>query len=95
MSDETVTREQIAARQADRLPEQATRWLLQVNYQQALEADAVQDAVELAAAEVVASGRDFSDVPEQERKQIMARNIAACVERNRRFLAMLLDDAQN
>lgn len=93
--DQTTTRTEIAERQAARLPDQATRWLLQIDYAKALEADAVTDAIELASAEIIASGRAFEDVPDQERNQVFARNVAACAERNRRFLDMLLNDTQN
>jgi hypothetical protein len=92
VTDEATTREQIVARQTDRLPDRATRWALQIHVEQAVDRDALDDALELSSVDILASGRSFEDVPEPERAAILERNLAACVERNRRFLTYLLEE---
>lgn len=87
----TITREEIALRQAERLPQLAVQWLLHIGPTRAMSESAVQDALELSAAEVVESGREFASLSDREKRDTLTRNYEFCLDRNRRFLRLLED----
>lgn len=86
MEAEFTTREQMDAIQRERLPSLATRITLHPRPHQALQDATMQDATELAAADVVESGREFAHLTDAERQQIYTRNYAYCLARNTQFL---------
>ena len=90
MPDATITtREEIEQQQLDRLPRLATRIMLHPRPKQALEAQTADDALELAAADVVESGREFAELSEDERMSIYVRSYEHCAQRNTAYLAHL------
>lgn len=87
MEPETfTTREQMDQVQRDRLPQLATRMMLHPRPHQALQEATMQDATELAAAEVVESGREFAELNDDERQRIFTSVYAYCLARNTQFL---------
>ena len=81
-----TTRQQIADMQAQRLPDTARRVSLHIRPKRALDEAALQDALELAAAEVLESGRELAEMPDAEKRAILTRCYEHCRERNRVFM---------
>lgn len=92
--EEFTTRDEIAEIQASRLPQLGVRILLHPRPKEALEEAAREDAVELAAAEVVESGREFAALTDDERREILAKNFRYTRERNRTYMR-LLEEGRN
>lgn len=84
--DAFVTREDVERVQEARLPQVATRALLALRPKQILEAQTLTDAIELAACAVAESGRDFADLTDGEKADILNRNYEHCARRNAAFL---------
>jgi hypothetical protein len=89
--DALTTRDEIADVQAQRLPQLATRLLLHPHPRDAMEEAVINDALELAAAEVVESGREFMELNDEERQKILVRNYTYCLQRNTTYLRKLED----
>ena len=87
--DDITTRSEIEAQQIERLPSIATRVLLSIRPKEALRKAALDDAMELSAADVMESGREFSEVPDKERRDILTANFAHCLDRNLRYMKAL------
>lgn len=80
--------EQMAEEQARKLPRLVTRMALHLNAQAALEESTVADALELASADVVQSGRIFDELTDHERGEIFDRYYTYCRQRNIRYLEL-------
>ena len=83
---EITTRQQIADMQAQRLPTMAWRVVQHPRPDWALDKAALTDALELAAAEVLESGREFDEIPYKEKRSIVRTCYEHCRERNRAFM---------
>jgi hypothetical protein len=83
---EFTTREEIAEMQASRLPALATRMSLHPRPDQVLASAVMEDALELAAADVLESGREFAQVNDDERRAILRKYLNYCRQRNLAFM---------
>lgn len=83
---ELTTREQIADMQARRLPSLVRRMALVLHPEIELERSILEDALELAAADVVESGRDFEALTNEERQTVLDTYLGYCRQRNTRYL---------
>jgi len=81
-----TTRDEIWSQQIDRLPNLARRLMLHPRPEQALREATMSDALEMAAADVVESGRDFEEVHNDERQAILTRYFEHCLQRNLSYL---------
>jgi len=81
-----TTRDEIWAQQIDRLPNLARRLMLHPRPEKALRDATMQDALEMAAADVVESGREFVEVPDDERQAILTTYFEHCLQRNMGYL---------
>lgn len=81
-----TTRDEIWTQQIDRLPSLARRLMLHPRPEKALRQATMQDALEMAAADVVESGRAFAEVDNDERQEILTRYFDHCLQRNLGYL---------
>ena len=81
-----ITRGDLLARQQDELPGLAVRLTLVPNPKTALEAATMEHAMELSSIDILESGREFVEVPDEERMAILMKNYEFCAQRNARYI---------
>lgn len=81
-----TTRDEIWSQQIDRLPSLARRLMLLPRPEKALRLATMKDALEMAAADVVESGREFAEVNESKRQEILTKYFEHCLQRNLGYL---------
>jgi hypothetical protein len=82
---EFTTREEIERMQAERLPQMATRLSLHPEPRKFLQQATMADALELSAADVVESGREFVALSDEEKMALLRRNYEHVMDRNGRY----------